>query len=79
MKLRAIFFSILTFFVGFLSTQTFAEGHSDAEPMQVTVSILPQKYFLNEIGGKYVKVNVMVPPGAEPADYEPKPSQMTEV
>ena len=79
MKLRAIFFSILTLFVGFLSTQTFAEGHSDAEPMQVTVSILPQKYFLNEIGGKYVKVNVMVPPGAEPADYEPKPSQMTEL
>ena len=48
MKLRAIFFSILTLFVGFLSTQTFAEGHSDAEPMQVTVGILPQKYFLNE-------------------------------
>ena len=46
-------------------------------PLNVTVSILPQKYFVERIGGKYVTVNVMVEPGASPATYEPKPEQLT--
>ena len=47
-----------------------------AEPVKVVVSILPQKYFLERIGGKLVDVSVMVEPGASPATYEPKPRQM---
>jgi zinc transport system substrate-binding protein len=47
-----------------------------AAPMNVTVSILPQKYFVERIGGERVDVNVMVPPGASPATYEPKPEQL---
>ena len=43
---------------------------------EVTVSILPQKYFVEKIAGDKVKVNVMVKPGASPATYEPKISQM---
>lgn len=42
----------------------------------VFVSILPQKYFVQQISGDLVKVEVMVPPGASPHTYEPKPSQM---
>ncbi|MCE5250372.1 zinc ABC transporter substrate-binding protein [bacterium] len=45
-------------------------------PVQVTVSILPQKYFVEKIGGDRVKVAVMVPPGAEPHAFEPKPQQL---
>jgi len=48
-----------------------------AGPLNVTVSILPQKYFVERIGGEYVSVNVMVEPGASPATYEPKPEQLT--
>jgi zinc transport system substrate-binding protein len=44
--------------------------------LQVTVSILPQKYFVEKIGGDRVDVSVMVLPGANPATYEPKPQQM---
>ena len=44
--------------------------------IKVTVSILPQKYFVERIGGQYVDVNVMVLPGASPATYEPKPEQI---
>jgi zinc transport system substrate-binding protein len=40
------------------------------------VSILPQEYFVEKIGGDRVEVNVMVEPGASPATYEPKPQQM---
>ena len=46
------------------------------EPLDITVSILPQKYFIEKIGGNLVKVNIMVEPGASPATYEPKPRQM---
>lgn len=42
----------------------------------VFVSILPQKYFVQQISGELLNVEVMVPPGASPHTYEPKPSQM---
>lgn len=44
--------------------------------LPVTVSIAPQEYFVHQIGGSQVQVTVMVPPGAEPASYEPKPQQV---
>ena len=43
---------------------------------EVTVSILPQKYFVEKIAADKIQVNVMVKPGASPATYEPKTSQM---
>lgn len=45
-------------------------------PLNVFVSILPQKYFVERIGGKDVRVSVMVPPGGNPATYEPTPRQI---
>ena len=42
----------------------------------VTVSILPQKYFVDQISGGKVEVNVLVPPGADPHEYSVLPSQM---
>ncbi len=43
---------------------------------EVTVSITPQKFFVEKIAGDKINVNVMVKPGASPATYEPKVSQM---
>jgi zinc transport system substrate-binding protein len=48
-----------------------------AEPLSVFVSVLPQKYFVERVGGERVRVTVMVGPGQSPATYEPKPKQMT--
>jgi zinc transport system substrate-binding protein len=45
--------------------------------MQVAVSIQPLKYFVEEIGGNRVETAVMVPPGANPATYEPRPRTMS--
>ncbi len=45
----------------------------------VTVSILPQKYFVEKIAKEKIKVNVMVQPGFSPATYEPKTSQMKDL
>ncbi len=40
------------------------------------VSIMPQKAFVEAIGGEFVTIEVMVLPGSSPHSYEPKPSQM---
>ncbi|HOE70207.1 MAG TPA: zinc ABC transporter substrate-binding protein [Brevefilum sp.] len=52
------------------------QGPVDDGRLQVTVSILPQAYFVERIGGDFVAVNVMVGPGEDPHTYEPKPDQM---
>ncbi|MBM4466100.1 MAG: cation ABC transporter substrate-binding protein [Chloroflexi bacterium] len=46
------------------------------DTLHVTVSIVPQKYFVERIGGQHVTVSVMVQPGASPETYEPKPEQL---
>ena len=45
----------------------------------VSVSILPQKYFVEQIAGILVQVNVLVPPGSSPHNYEVLPSQMKDL
>ncbi|MFC2152447.1 metal ABC transporter solute-binding protein, Zn/Mn family [Bacteroidota bacterium] len=45
----------------------------------ITVSILPQKYFIEKIVGDHFTINVMIPPGASPVTYEPTPKQMKEL
>lgn len=47
--------------------------------MPVTVSVVPQKYIVEQVGGNLVDVSVMVQPGASPASYEPKPRQMAQL
>lgn len=46
------------------------------DSLNITVSIVPQAYFVERIGGEHVQVNVMVLPGQSPATYEPKPEQL---
>jgi zinc transport system substrate-binding protein len=46
------------------------------EPMAVFVSILPQKYFVEQVGGHHVQVSVMVGSGQSPATYDPTPRQL---
>ena len=47
-----------------------------AEKIQVFVSILPQKYFVEKIGGDSVDITVLVAPHQNPENFEPLPSQM---
>lgn len=43
---------------------------------EIAVSILPQEYFVQQIAGDYFTINVLIPPGASPATYEPTTSQL---
>lgn len=44
--------------------------------IRIAVSILPQEYFVNKIAGGIFEINVLIPPGASPATYEPTPLQL---
>jgi len=45
----------------------------------VSVSILPQKYIVEQIAGNLLQINVLVPPGSSPHNYEVLPSQMKDL
>lgn len=47
-----------------------------SDALGITVSILPQRTFVERIGDEHVQVNVMVLPGESPATYEPSPAQL---
>ena len=55
------------------------QGEPAENKVNVTVSILPQKYFVEKIAGDLVAVNVMVEPGAAPETYEPLPQQLAQL
>ena len=52
------------------------EVAEESSKLGVVVTILPQAEFVEQVGGEKVEVSVMVPPGASPHTYEPKPSQL---
>lgn len=61
--------------VGTLGCRT-APAPAETGQIIVTVSIVPQQYFVERIGGEHVQVNILVPPGADAHTYEPKPAQL---
>lgn len=49
---------------------------SAAKPI-VFVSIAPQRLMVERIAGKWVTVDVFIPPGSDPHHFEPRPRQMS--
>lgn len=50
--------------------------HKKQDEHWISVSILPQKYFVERIAGDYLQVNVMVPPGMNPATCDLNTGQL---
>lgn len=48
-------------------------------PRILTVTIEPQRYFLDQIVGDMFTINTLVPPGTSPETYEPAPSVMVDM
>jgi zinc transport system substrate-binding protein len=76
---RPIFYFITFLMIFNLSCSS--KNTEDGKPgvIKVTVSILPQKFIVEKIGGEKVMVNVMVPPASSPETYEPDPRKMMEL
>jgi len=51
-------------------------GSETLDKPVISVSIIPQQYFVEQLAGNLAEVNVMIPPGASPATYEPSVSQL---
>jgi len=72
----------MTILIALLVTAGFSAGacgesQSHGTPaINAFVSILPQAYFVERVGGDYVHVSVLVGPGQSPATYEPTPKQL---
>lgn len=49
---------------------------SESEALKVAASIYPLAFFAEQIGGDLVTVNLLVPTGLEPHDFEPSPSDL---
>ena len=72
--------SYILFILLIVGTIAFASGAREtavpsAKPM-IAVSILPQSYFVDRIGGSRVNTVVLVGEGQSPHSYEPTPRQM---
>ncbi len=63
---------VLVVFGVVFATNSFAA----AEKLKVYVSIVPQEYFVERIGGDRVEVKALVQPGDSPATYQPTPQQI---
>ncbi|MBC7100320.1 MAG: zinc ABC transporter substrate-binding protein [Methanobacteriales archaeon] len=79
MKRIAILLIITIIICTLLYTTSKTEEASSEEKIVVAASIMPQKEFIEAVGGDKVKVIVMVPPGADPHTYEPQPGQLREL
>ncbi len=70
---------LLVLFIAGILVSGCTQNNRRTEKPILTVSILPQKFFVEKIAGDQFKVNVMIPPGESPATYDPTPQQMAEL
>lgn len=54
-------------------------GEKQAEGRVVTVTIEPQRFFAEKIGGDNFVINCVVPSGQSPETYDPTPKQMVQI
>ena len=73
-KYLGIVFIFLLFASGCMQKPTGKESLK-----MVTVSILPQKYFVERVADTLLQVKVLVPPGSSPETYEPTPIQLKDL
>jgi zinc transport system substrate-binding protein len=72
---------LLSILIGLMVTGCRTDKKADTGNQKpvITVSILPQKTFVEKIAGDDFKINVLIPPGASPASYTLLPSQLTDI
>ncbi|MFH0735971.1 MAG: zinc ABC transporter substrate-binding protein [bacterium] len=70
---------IIYIFVLFLLVNCSTKKQLDNGKIKVTVSIVTYADFVKNIGGDKVEINTMIPLNSNPHDYEPIPTQITEL
>ncbi len=75
MRKIVLFFAITILFASCVSKNK----NGTPETGVITVSILPERTFIEKIAGDDFEVNVLIPPGASPAAYTLLPSQLKDI
>jgi zinc transport system substrate-binding protein len=69
--------AIMRFLVGLLVCASIPA--MAAEKIPVSVSIAPQAFFVEKVGGERISVHVLLPPGRSPATYAPTPDHVSQL
>jgi len=75
---KLIYLLIASVFFFSCDSKKSGDQENNSNPV-ITVSILPQKTFVEKIGGDDFNVNVLIPPGSSPAAYTLLPSQLKDI
>ena len=74
---KALFFCLIAGLVLFLpSTASFGQS---PPKLKAIASLFPLQEFARAVGGEKVEVNLLLPPGAEPHNWEPRPSEAAKI
>lgn len=71
---KTIYISLFSFIIIGCQTPT----NKDSKPI-LSVSIEPQRYFLEKLVGDKYEINTVIPSGSNPESFDPSPSQMVKV
>lgn len=77
--MKKIFWMIISAVFLFSCNSNQTKKRDTNEKKVITVSILPEKTFVEKISGDDFEVNVLIPPGASPAAYTLLPSQLKDI
>jgi zinc transport system substrate-binding protein len=78
-KILLVLILLIAVFSGNACINSSREQPTGQNQLIIVVSIQPLADFVEHIGGDKVEVSVMIPPGANPATYEPTASQLKAV
>lgn len=70
--------SLFILFISFLLISCNQSNNKNNENI-LSISILPEKYFVEQIAGDDFKINVAIVKGSSHSDYEPSPSELTTI
>ncbi len=73
MKNKFSFFSLQMFFILLFA------GHVFGSPIDVVVSIAPQKWLVEQIGGNLVSTSILIGKGQDPHSFQPRPKQIADL
>ncbi|MBM4332892.1 MAG: zinc-binding protein [Deltaproteobacteria bacterium] len=73
---RSLSFFILGFFLLWMAAPSFAQSRPK---LKIITTLFPLQEFAKAIGGEWVQADLLLPPGADPHNWEPKPSDVAKI
>ena len=75
-KIIILLLVIVTIFLVGCQTENYTSTQDQNEKITVVTTVFPLYEFASKVGGDHVEVTLLLPLGAEPHSYEPKPSDI---